>query len=173
MNKAIKRKIIISNFYYELDKIFIERFDRHITLLDILKLEHIMYLGEEDTIKDLDIHSSLDFLISNYSQIGKLVSSKKEKVLENRKIKHTLEVSYLEINNKLSTELSRFVPEILNTTSLSSSDISFIKKIHNFIGNFNYETKNEYYAQICMLFNTDLNLLKREMEKTKVLEKRR
>lgn len=173
MNKAIKRKIIISNFYYELDKIFIERFNRHITLLDILKLEHIMYLGEEDTIRDLDIHSSLDFLISNYSQIGKLVSSKKEKVIENRKIKHTLEVSYLEINNKLSTELSRFVPEILNTTSLSSSDISFIKNIHNFIGNFNYKNKNEYYAQICMLFNADLNLLKREIEKTKVLEKRR
>ena len=39
MNDAIRRKIIISNFYYELDKIFIERFNRHITLLDISKVE--------------------------------------------------------------------------------------------------------------------------------------
>ena len=35
MNDAIRRKIIISNFYYELDKIFMESFNRHITLLDI------------------------------------------------------------------------------------------------------------------------------------------
>ena len=90
MNDAIRRKIIISNFYYELDKIFMERFNRHITLLDISKLEYIMNLGEEETIRDLDIHSSLDFLLSNNSQIGRVVSSKKEKVLENRKIKHTL-----------------------------------------------------------------------------------
>ena len=50
MNDAIRRKIIISNFYYELDKILMERFNRHITLLDISKLEYIMNLGEEETI---------------------------------------------------------------------------------------------------------------------------
>lgn len=92
MNDAIRRKIIISNFYYELDKIFMERFNRHITLLDISKLEYIMNLGEEETIRDLDVHSSLDFLLSNNSQIGRV------------KIKHTLEISYLEINNTLDSE---------------------------------------------------------------------
>lgn len=175
MNDAIRRKIIISNFYYELDKIFMERFNRHITLLDISKLEYIMNLGEEETIKDLDIHSSLDFLLSNNSQIGRVVSSKKEKVLENRKIKYTLEVSYLEINNTLDSEFSRYIPEIeiFNTLGLSIHDILFIKTIHNVLQTSCCETKDEYYAHICMLFNADLNLLKRELEQMKVLGKRK
>lgn len=163
MNDAIRRKIIISNFYYELDKIFMERFNRHITLLDISKLEYIMNLGEEETIRDLDIHSSLDFLLSNNSQIWRV------------KIKHTLEISYLEINNTLDSEFSRYVPEIeiFNTLGLSIHDILFIKTIHNVLQTSCCETKDEYYAHICMLFNADLNLLKRELEQMKVLGKRR
>ena len=163
MNDAIRRKIIISNFYYELDKIFMERFNRHITLLDISKLEYIMNLGEEETIRDLDVHSSLDFLLSNNSQIGRV------------KIKHTLEISYLEINNTLDSEFSRYVPEIeiFNTLGLSIHDILFIKTIHNVLQTSCCETKDEYYAHICMLFNADLNLLRRELEQMKVLGKRR
>ena len=79
------------------------------------------------------------------------------------------------MNNTLDSEFLRYVHEIeiFNTLGLSIHDILFIKTIHNVLQTSCCQTKDEYYAHICMLFNADLNLLKRELEQMKVLGKRR